>query len=702
MTRQTTRRRFLAKTALGGAGLLILPSSLAARTYRANEKLNVALVGVGGRGSWFVGAIPRIRENVVATCDPASSLPAGLVVVSRAGYSSSPSAARRTMTCCRALTLLTPAKPAADASAVCPRGTRGTGPSIVLRPLAVPGAIIVFLACAFCLRADEPINVGTRKQLFVGDHIVESTDNAFRILNQPVKHEGNPILELKPSQGVEGKELVMVSGSVLYDREDRLFKMWYEGANYRWTHNVVGYATSRDGIHWELPRLGLVEYSGSKANNVVFERGRGEMAPGVFKDPVAADPARRYKMIYNRGDGVGIAFSPDGIHWTPAAGEPVIAVSDSPNSALWDGRLRKYVAHTRHNARDAKGNLQRQVLQSESDDFVRWQRIGVVMQPDEQDPPWSRQFYCMEWMPYGDVYFGFPAVYHVLPGMEPKITPGAAWMDRVDVQLTFSRDGRHWMRAGDRQTFLPYGTRPDDFDRGMVFVMQHPIPVGDEIWIYYVGFRGRHWFLHRGEIQGGAVGLAKLRLDGFVSIDAGQGTLTTRPLTMSGDRLVVNADASLGSIRIEILDDHGQPLLGFAKQAADPITTDNVRHVATWQSNPDVADLNGKPIKLRFHLDRSKLYSFTFRSGLERSEPELACGLPGRAGGDLELQLLRPAGRAPAVGQRRHAVRSPPRVRSGGLQGAEQPASRPGPAPPVPRRLVVVRLTHEIVVGAQE
>jgi len=69
MARQTTRRRFLRNTALGVSGLLVLPSTLSARTYRANEKLNVALVGVGGRGGALLGAVMRIGENVVAMCD---------------------------------------------------------------------------------------------------------------------------------------------------------------------------------------------------------------------------------------------------------------------------------------------------------------------------------------------------------------------------------------------------------------------------------------------------------------------------------------------------------------------------------------------------------------------------------------------------------------------------------------------------------
>ncbi len=69
MKTQINRRNFLSNTALGGLGLLILKGSRAAFSYEANEKLNVALIGVGGRGSWFVGTIPKLGTNVVAMCD---------------------------------------------------------------------------------------------------------------------------------------------------------------------------------------------------------------------------------------------------------------------------------------------------------------------------------------------------------------------------------------------------------------------------------------------------------------------------------------------------------------------------------------------------------------------------------------------------------------------------------------------------------
>ena len=79
-------------------------------------------------------------------------------------------------------------------------------------------------------------------------------------------------------------------------------------------------------------------------------------------------------------------------------------------------------------------------------------------------------------------------------------------------------------------------------DWGQIYVMQHPIVVGDEIWIYYVGFKGLHWATQRKQLQGSSVNLCKLRLDGFMSLEpGGAGVLTTKPFEMRGDRLVVNA-----------------------------------------------------------------------------------------------------------------------------------------------------------------
>jgi predicted dehydrogenase len=64
-----SRRRFLRATAFGGTGLLLLPHSRSAFAYDANSKLNVAAIGVGGRGGDDLAGVAKLGENIVALCD---------------------------------------------------------------------------------------------------------------------------------------------------------------------------------------------------------------------------------------------------------------------------------------------------------------------------------------------------------------------------------------------------------------------------------------------------------------------------------------------------------------------------------------------------------------------------------------------------------------------------------------------------------
>lgn len=69
MKARLSRRHFLRTAASSGTGVLLLNSAASVRSAQANEKLNVALVGVGGRGEWFTSVIPRMGQNLVALCD---------------------------------------------------------------------------------------------------------------------------------------------------------------------------------------------------------------------------------------------------------------------------------------------------------------------------------------------------------------------------------------------------------------------------------------------------------------------------------------------------------------------------------------------------------------------------------------------------------------------------------------------------------
>jgi hypothetical protein len=126
-----------------------------------------------------------------------------------------------------------------------------------------------------------------------------------------------------------------------------------------------------------------------------------------------------------------------------------------------------------------------------------------------------------------------------------------------------------------------------------------------------------------GQRMGHAIGLATMRLDGFVSIDGYDtpGTLATRLLSSNGDRLVVNARApeaasdaqaqkSHGSLRAEVLDARGHTIEGYSADDCDPFTDDELRHTVTWKGRTNLPRLDGDAFRLRFHLRNAALYSF--------------------------------------------------------------------------------------------
>ena len=108
------------------------------------------------------------------------------------------------------------------------------------------------------------------------------------------------------------------------------------------------------------------------------------------------------------------------------------------------------------------------------------------------------------------------------------------------------------------------------------------------------------------------IGLAKLRLDGFVSLQAGtgEGSLTTRPFTFEGERLTINAAAPRGRVQVEILGSDGLPLKGYGKAECLMERFDETRQVVRWNGEESLGHLQGQAIQLRFTLQQARLYSF--------------------------------------------------------------------------------------------
>ncbi len=439
----------------------------------------------------------------------------------------------------------------------------------------------------------KPRKIGNVHQLFIDDNLIESVNGLQRIVNQPVRHHANPVLTYeKPWEG----NCVIAWGSVLYDEEAKLFKIWYEvykKLGKPGEATIVCYATSKDGITWEKPELGLVEYRGSKANNIVFAPLTGMIdSPTVLWEPNPT-PECRYRMYWYSGKVRGIcgATSPDGIHWNLLEG--VLVNAGDRSSACYDRERKKFLVITR-----IPGRGIRTCGLWESDNGVDFKSVGEIAAPDEIDPE-KTEFYGMIYFPYAGLRLGFLEMFYVP-------------IRKLNTQLIYSSDGLEWHRACNRQTFLDWGT-PGSWDKTWVTPSQNPpIRVGDKLYIFYQGRQTLHWAVAPfGHI--GSVGLAFLRVDGFVSLDAQceEGSVTTAPLLLEGTTLYINAFARPGTVTAEVLDLNGNPMEGFMRSDCIPLTmADRVDHAVAWQSNQNLNALAGKPVRLRFYVQGAKLYSF--------------------------------------------------------------------------------------------
>ena len=470
------------------------------------------------------------------------------------------------------------------------------------------------------------IDIGTTPQLFIDDLIVDETHALTSTLHQPAKYAGNPIMT--PLYPWEGR--LTLYGTVWRNEETGTFRMWYQGyggmgiprmgddiSDSPWKgfdgRNLlytIGYATSNDGVFWERPNLGLVEYEGSRDNNLVL---LDAAYANIIEDPRDPDPDRLYKSLFfeardpagtpNMGDGVSVAFSPDGLRWTKYHGNPVITRSSDSHTLLgWDDLHGKYVSFARPSVHE--GNMTRRIGRSTSDDFTNWTVPEDVLVPDDDDPP-GLEFYGMPVFKYHDLYIGQLLAYHT-PPEEPQIR----FMGTIDVQLAVSRDGIEWRRAGGRKPFIPNGP-PGSLDAGEIYMARGPVVVDDELWFYYSVCAVEHGITGRS----GPICLAKLRLDGFVSMDADHemGTLITKPFLVDGDRLSINAAARSGSVAVAVLDEHGIQHEGFSRADCAVFDGDAVGHRVTWRTKTSLDELRGHSVRLKFYLRNAELYSFTVR-----------------------------------------------------------------------------------------
>jgi hypothetical protein len=473
---------------------------------------------------------------------------------------------------------------------------------------------------AFCVPPGE-------RQLFLDDVGILKVDHLKRTLHQPAKKGA----VIRPD--LPWETTLQTRSAPVWDPSVKQFKLWMTAST-----NIPGvagatYAQSRDGLHWTKPSLRQKEINGSLENNFVTVDPKREWPANAISnvvfDPDDPDPSRRFKGLLHCFVREPIV-SPDGIHWK-LLDVPEIPSQDESNMS-YDRQTRMFIATVKHG-----GPYGRSVHLTTSKDFEHWTKPVLIFHADELDQELGREHikarqadhklqmqrplwdirdtykgrtaepkvdvYNMGLFRYEGLYIGTPAMFHSNDNRWNK--------DGFHlIQLVCSRDLKTFKRLGNRQTFIgPSPVGQGAYDLTQLIGPSAPVIREDELWFYYTGIKYRtppKDAEHDAKDDNGAICLAVLRRDGFISLDAGanNGMILTEPFTVAAGKLLVNVDAPTGELSVEVLDARGKVVA-----QSEPLTGDLLREQVKWAKG-DMADLEGQTASLRFTLRNGQFYSY--------------------------------------------------------------------------------------------
>ncbi|MFW5803210.1 MAG: hypothetical protein ACOCWJ_04760 [Verrucomicrobiota bacterium] len=432
------------------------------------------------------------------------------------------------------------------------------------------------------------------------------------------------------------------------DRNLLYYRGWPEAGR----PDVYCVAESSDGIQFDRPNLGLHEYEGNRDNNIILTESpfTHTFAPFLDTRPDVEKPHRFKAFARNRinrdnAAEMGIASdsveawinkwvlnafsSPDGINWRLMFPEPAITdgVFDSQNVGFWSEAEEKYIAYYRtfsrkeefesgRTAPTTNATRLRTIMRAESEDFRHWSP-GVLMDYRTGDSPTPvEEFYINQTHPY----FRAPHIYVALPA---RFMKGRTAVSREEAQAVSvlenqinacsdacfmtTRPGNHWYDRTFPEAFVRPRIGAGHWTGRTNYPVNGVIQTGPEEMSFYVQ---EHYAQPVPQLR-----RYSLRLDGFSSVRMPHsgGEFITKPLTFSGAELELNYSTSAaGSMRVEIRDENNKPIPGYTLREATDIFGNRIAGRAAWKNGSSLAELAGKPVRLRFVMHDADLFSLRF------------------------------------------------------------------------------------------
>ena len=475
-------------------------------------------------------------------------------------------------------------------------------------------------------KSEEPLEIGSRLELFVDDYLVEemkgvkirlhSPQSAGKVFDFDRLWEGNTSWQLSVFKDGDLYRLYYLGRSHPdYFRQSAL----KPGEVVISEHpNFLCYAESRDGIYWTKPDLGLYEFNGSMQNNII---GKPFGAPFLdisadtnsaekFKAPGEVGNNPRFGEISKKSVGLMLWVSSDGLNWEKWREETLFVTSlpnafDSVNIMFWSQWEQQYVFYFRYMSQDV-----RTFARATSKDLLHWTEPVPCTFNGKIRP--VDHLYTNAATPYfraPHIYLSFPKRFHPLrqihedaprPGISETIfmtsRNGTDWRPFLEAFIRPGRQERNWVHRTTMTASGVVATAPDEIS--LYTSRNYTYPSA---------------YLER----------FVLRTDGFASVNApySGGEFVTRPLLIKGDDLVLNFSTSaVGSIRIEVQDEDGQPIPGFSLEESPVVFGDHIQKTIRWNrpgflpTDPMKFErLAERPIRLRFVMKDADLYSLRFK-----------------------------------------------------------------------------------------
>jgi hypothetical protein len=513
----------------------------------------------------------------------------------------------------------------------------------------------------------QPVNLGSRKHLFIDDALIEKMQDVEFVVNPPRKEE----VILTNIKGQFRKHLTIV------EDEDGLIRIYNSAqSDYLQVH------VSKDGIHFTAPDLGR-EYRGKK-NFCILEPVGGLGNP--FIDPNGKGDTRWKYITGYHSRGTYLFTSPDGYNWTRMKTALIPFRNGTQSCTFYDDQRQMYVSYHRTGIHHTPGlATERASVMTQTDNLFTpikytplsqkdywalekvkrirqplpwWLDNGpltpgdwglefpVKFQPDPADPEGTDLYITKAikypWAP--DTYFAFPIVYfhYYQDGPvtrqeleNPKRERGSG---PIETQIAVSRNGLDWKRMY-RPAYVGIGEH-GGLDMKTAYIGQGMVKRGNEIWQYYFGEPHYH-SAHKKQDDKRAVFRLVQRVDGFISIDSPydkEAYITTKSFVFKGSKLILNIDTdATGYAQVGFLDENGNAIPGYSLDDCIYINGDFVDTQVEWMKNraeitrissfneedpetlaqkviteSDVSALQGKTVRLVFRLRGSKLYSMQF------------------------------------------------------------------------------------------